>query len=255
MSTYRVPVLEDFSWQPPIKDKDLETAPAEPSKGDRYIVAANGGDWSGGAAKDITYYDGENWQFDTPSEGWKCWVEDEDLYYHFDGTNWVTAELDAVSDMQETLSNLMTSTLSHISALVSNATSLEAVLSDETTAVSDALTSAISHLDAARSDHTSLEAVLSDETTAVSDEVLAVSNLQATMSNLLTSAISHISAERSNVASVETVLSDATLAVSDALTSNISHLTAARSDHTSLEAVKQDLGTYVAEYGAIQFTV
>lgn len=99
MPDYRVPVLEAFSWQPPVKDKDLTEAPGAPSKGDRYLVAASGGDWSGGAAKDITYYDGSDWQFDTPSEGWICWVEDENLFYHFDGTNWVTTEVDAISDL------------------------------------------------------------------------------------------------------------------------------------------------------------
>ena len=95
MATYRVPVLEDFSWQPPVKDKDLSVAPGDALKGDRYIVGANvasGDDWFG-HENDITYYDGSDWQFDTPSEGWQCWVNDEDEFYVFDGSNWGKLEL------------------------------------------------------------------------------------------------------------------------------------------------------------------
>lgn len=90
MTDYRVPVLEQFAWQPPVKDKDLETPPGGESKGDRYIVKVNGGDWSAGAAKDIaTYVTGTTWLYDTPVEGWIVWVDDENEFYVFDGTNWV----------------------------------------------------------------------------------------------------------------------------------------------------------------------
>lgn len=95
MTTYRVPVLRDFGWQPPVKDKDLNSAPGVPSKGDRYIVGAGvatGDDWFG-REDDIAYYDGAAWQFDTPSEGWQCWVEDENKYYVFDGTGWSIFEI------------------------------------------------------------------------------------------------------------------------------------------------------------------
>jgi len=88
MTDYLVEHRHQIAWQPPIKDKDLETSPDTPSKGDRYIVAGTGGDWSGGLVNDITYYTGSAWVFITPSEGWILWVEDENLYYYFDGSNW-----------------------------------------------------------------------------------------------------------------------------------------------------------------------
>jgi len=102
MATYRVPVLGDFSWQPSVKDKDLADAPGAPSKGDRYIVASgttSGDDWFG-HTNDIAWYDGSTWQFDAPSEGWQCWVDDEDQFYYYNGTSWQTyaaGEMDAIS--------------------------------------------------------------------------------------------------------------------------------------------------------------
>jgi hypothetical protein len=92
MSTqYRIPVEETFSFQRPVLDKDLTTAPAG-VKGERYIVAANGGGWSGGAAKDIAWYDGAAWKFDTPAAGWLTWVVDEAKFYIFKAGAWVEEE-------------------------------------------------------------------------------------------------------------------------------------------------------------------
>jgi hypothetical protein len=92
MSTYRIPVEETFSFQRPVLDKDLETAPGGPSKGQRYIVKVAGGGWSGGAAKDIAWYDGAAWQFDTPAAGWLTWVVDEAKFYVFRGGVWALLE-------------------------------------------------------------------------------------------------------------------------------------------------------------------
>lgn len=85
---YRIPVEETFSFQRPVIDKDLVTAPVG-VEGARYIVAANGGGWSGGAAKDIAWYHGAAWHFDTPLEGWITWAKDENEFYVFDGAAWV----------------------------------------------------------------------------------------------------------------------------------------------------------------------
>jgi len=97
MTQYRVPVLEQFSWQPPVADKDLTAPPGGESKGDRYIVGGSAtGDWST-HDNDIATYDGASWLYDTPSEGWSCWVSDEDVFYNFDGSNWVVEEINAIS--------------------------------------------------------------------------------------------------------------------------------------------------------------
>ena len=103
MAKYRVPTLEHFSWQEPVLDKDLNATPSAPSKGDRYIVASgvsSGDDWAG-HENDIAWYDGSVWQFDTPSEGWQCYVLDEDRNYKFNGSAW-EAE-DAGGDMKKSV--------------------------------------------------------------------------------------------------------------------------------------------------------
>jgi hypothetical protein len=95
VSTKKVPILEDFSWQLPVKDKDLYTPPGSPVKGDRYIIAATGsGLWSGhtGDIALCTVGGGSpSWEFVIKSEGMKVWVEDEDIYYFYDGSNWITS--------------------------------------------------------------------------------------------------------------------------------------------------------------------
>jgi len=42
MANYKVPALDEFEWQPPVKDKDSANPPVSPSKGDRYIVGTEG---------------------------------------------------------------------------------------------------------------------------------------------------------------------------------------------------------------------
>jgi hypothetical protein len=88
MSNYRVPIIDKFSWQPPVKSI-LGTEPGGPAKGDRYVVAvgATGANWSGQDNK-IAYYDGAAWQFDTPAEGWQVYSEGADKFYFYTGSAW-----------------------------------------------------------------------------------------------------------------------------------------------------------------------
>jgi hypothetical protein len=101
VTPYRVPVLEHFQWQVPVKTRSLSTPPVSPApvKNDRYIVKATGsGDWAG-YTNAIAYYDGSIWKFTVPTEGFACWVSDENLYYRFDGAIWglfaVSSDVDA----------------------------------------------------------------------------------------------------------------------------------------------------------------
>jgi hypothetical protein len=102
MAVYRAPDLDTFHWQRSVKDKDLNTPPGSPAKGDRYIVGPSPtGAWVGYAAR-ITYYDGAAWVFVTLVEGLACWVDDEDKVYKYSGVAW--AELGvAASAMGYTL--------------------------------------------------------------------------------------------------------------------------------------------------------
>jgi len=68
------------------------TPPGSPNDGDCYIVTSVAtGDWAG-QEDDIAYYDGSSWDFNTPEEGWRAWVRDENVMYVFDGSNWVIME-------------------------------------------------------------------------------------------------------------------------------------------------------------------
>ena len=84
----RVPLLESFSFQPPIIDKDLTAPPGGEAEGDRYIVGGSAtGDWAG-HDDDIAEYDGVAWMFMTPEEGWFVHINDEDKFYKFTGSVW-----------------------------------------------------------------------------------------------------------------------------------------------------------------------
>ena len=95
---YRVPVLETFGWQEPVKSKALNSAPGSPAKGDRYIVALNvvPADIWDGHVDDIAWFDGTIWKFDTPEAGWSTFVESQLLAFTFNGTEWGVAEAGAV---------------------------------------------------------------------------------------------------------------------------------------------------------------
>jgi len=91
MANYRVPVLEQFSWQPPVMSGSLTAPPGSPVKGDRYIVADPAtGDWLGQEDK-IATYTGSGWLFDAPVNNWVVFVDDAEKALRYDGsaTHWV----------------------------------------------------------------------------------------------------------------------------------------------------------------------
>lgn len=79
----------DALLQGSVKDKDLATPPGSPADGDRYIIAASPtGAWSG-KSKYVTVYADGAWVFYNPKEGWTLWVDDENKFLVYDGSNWV----------------------------------------------------------------------------------------------------------------------------------------------------------------------
>jgi len=80
--------LKGLDWQNSVLDKDLATPPGVPSLGDRYIVAAVAtGDWTG-KEDQIAEWDGSAWVFTVPNEGFACKIEDENIYYFYNGSSW-----------------------------------------------------------------------------------------------------------------------------------------------------------------------
>jgi len=80
----------DFMVMASVIDKDLTAPPGGESEGDCYIVGASAtGDWAG-HDDDVAQYYNAGWVFYTPNEGWKIWVNDEDVYYFWDGSSWTS---------------------------------------------------------------------------------------------------------------------------------------------------------------------
>jgi len=206
MATYRIPVLEDFVWQPPVIDKDLTTPPAIKTKGDRYIVGTGaGGDWSG-HDDDITYYDGADWQFDTPNEGCQLWVKDEDAFYVYKGEShgWVLQEISEIGAISQAASQALSTAEANSGNIQTN----------------------------------------SDTISAHKVELDAVSGAVSAVTSAAKANSAGISA---NVVDIQTN-SNAASAAASAAKANSAGISANVAD-------KQDKGTYVSEYGAIEFTI
>ena len=94
---YRVPVLEAFPWQEPVKSKSLSSPPPVVEKGDRYLIpptVSQNSVWNG-HANQIAWYDGFNWHFDTPYPGWVAYISDIDSTFRFNGDAWVSNQSDS----------------------------------------------------------------------------------------------------------------------------------------------------------------
>lgn len=267
MATYRVPVLQDFNWQPNIKDKDLGTPPGGESKGDRYIVSANGGAWSDGAAKDIAWYDGSGWHFDTPAEGWQCWVEDENDYYYFNGSDWIIIDATAnASDISShtiqiasleskevvdraSIDSVETIASANASNISSHTIQIAANISDISShTIQVASLESMQVVDRASID--SVETVASDAAVAAAANTSDVSSHTIQIASLESKEV----VDRASIDSVETIASANASNISShtiQIAANESNI----SSHTIEIASAQEEGTYVAEYGAIEFTI
>ncbi len=71
-------------------DRDLTSPPASPADGERYIVAAGAtGAWAGWDS-DVVLFSGGAWLRLAPQEGWRVWVEDENVLVVRMGGAWLT---------------------------------------------------------------------------------------------------------------------------------------------------------------------
>jgi len=194
VATYRVPVLDEFSWQSPVLDKDLTAPPGGESKGDRYIVASvASGDWEG-LEDHILTYDGAAWLDATPTEGWYVYIDDENAFYKYTGAAWEIED---------------------ISALESDITSIDTRVSN----VESSVGSIDTHVDSCDS------SIVSINTRA--------SNIESSVGSI----------------DIRVDSCDSSIVSIDTRASNI------ESSVGSINTAKQDKGTYVSEYGAIEFTI
>lgn len=101
----------DGAVQCVVIDKDDSEPPSGPSDGDRYIVdetPSSASDWAGQDNK-IAHYVNTAWEFITPLEGWRAFVQDEDEFYVYLGASlgWVKeSSLVSILDLADTPSSM-----------------------------------------------------------------------------------------------------------------------------------------------------
>jgi hypothetical protein len=84
-------VTAGLTWQSTVLDKDETKPPAEPGKGDRYLLfdkPAAGTPWEG-YQNSIATWAGRKWDFTAPTEGMAAFVADENLAYLYADGKWV----------------------------------------------------------------------------------------------------------------------------------------------------------------------
>lgn len=85
--------VQGLDWQESVLDMQ-STPPSSPSTGDRYIVDSGGADDWDGHDEEIAEWDGSDWEYTEPNEGFTTWVEDENTNYvyndEYDTGDWVT---------------------------------------------------------------------------------------------------------------------------------------------------------------------
>lgn len=75
--------------------KTTTAEPASPANGDVYIVpaGATGTNWTGQDGN-IAHFYGGGWKFYPPKEGYRLWINDEDVIAVYDGAAWITFSFD-----------------------------------------------------------------------------------------------------------------------------------------------------------------
>ncbi len=164
MAQYRIPVEETFSWQRPVISAENDP-PGSPVKGDRYLVGNSPtGDFVGHEG-DVAWFDGADWKFDSPTDGWCTYRSDQKRFFVFDSTAWTLLETglgdmlkstydtddDGIVDKAETLDDGVGNVVTAAQALAavnashghSNKVTLDAIEEAFTTALKTAYDAAV----------------------------------------------------------------------------------------------------------------
>jgi len=86
-------LLIDASAQLSVINRTTAAPPVTPAEGDRYLIAAGAtGAWAGRSGE-IASFESAVWRFAAPREGWRLWVQDEDVFLIFNGALWRTIDI------------------------------------------------------------------------------------------------------------------------------------------------------------------
>lgn len=230
MTTYRVPVLRDFAWQPPVNDR--VTVPTESeTKGTRYLVIATGSGIFAGKENQVMTAAQDNptlighWIEDTPAEGWTTWVKDEDTWYVFDGTNWNKESIDVLQSQLLVVESEMASAVSALSAV---SLAIQGILASEASQASVQST--------IQSRVLVLESEMAAEQLVTASAVSALSALSLAVQGALASEASQASIQSQIASRVLVLESEMSQAESELVT-------------------KQSQASYIAAYGCLEFIV
>jgi len=87
--SYRVPVLGQFAWQPPVTSRTvIDPTTLTPTKGDRFIVGPEATDDWLNKDNQIAWFDGDVWSFDPPADGWRVYDQDTNEFLTYDSGVW-----------------------------------------------------------------------------------------------------------------------------------------------------------------------
>jgi len=92
MPQNRIPVLEQHPWQHQVISI-LNTPPASPVAGERYIIGKTPtGAWVG-KSEQIAWRDATQWWYDVPVNGWSAFVASENKFYVVQANAWVPDDI------------------------------------------------------------------------------------------------------------------------------------------------------------------
>jgi hypothetical protein len=85
---FRVPVLDQFEYQPPVLNYRLIMPPSIVQKGYRYVVLSPAaGDWTGKDNCIATYLGTDGWEFTQPKHGMCVFAQEESNYFVFNSNS------------------------------------------------------------------------------------------------------------------------------------------------------------------------
>lgn len=88
----------DAVVQMAVEDRNLTTPPGTAAEGQIFLVATAGATdaWTGYSGYFAHLYN-STWRFYAPSEGWRAWIKDEDLYTIYTGSSWMDGDRSLMS--------------------------------------------------------------------------------------------------------------------------------------------------------------
>ena len=243
MATYRVPVLDDFSWQPPVKDKELTAPPGGETKGDRYIVGGSAtGAWAG-LDNHIVTYDGAAWIDATPAEGWYVYIEDENVLYHYTGAAWDADDVSSLEGDITSIDTRITNVESSVGSIDTNLTNTDSSVGSINTVVSTNVVGISTNV-----------ANISTNTAGISTNVVAIDNVESSVGSINTQ-VTNVESSVGSINTLATANASTLLIQSAGISTNVVAIDNVESSVGSINTAKQDKGTYVSAYGAIEFSI